>query len=207
MAEPLIHNLLTSFVARDKMNLTEAYSFIGDQVKHAADVVKTQLNDKSYYDGAKFLNVLDTLELELHCSSADPNYGGVWFQCRNSPIASAAEVVDRAKSLLACDIAQYSFLYVAALVRRAAILFLLHSRSGQLPLPNSHEWDVVVHSQLRNAPSLKEMLYENGNETDDESNLCSQMFTTAYVENNECWSQRSFRERQRILFGSDSLLS
>jgi hypothetical protein len=180
--------------------------------------MKTQLNES--YDLAKFLHVLDTTELELNCSSADPNYGQVWFQCRHSPISTAIEVVNRAKSMLATDVVRYSYVYIAAIVRRAGILCLLHHHtdviipsknsesselpSNGLPSPHSNEWDLTVTEQFRKAPSLNEMLGRNGQEN---NNLSSQMFITAHVESNKDWNQLTSSEKQRILFGSDSLLS
>ena len=221
IAEPFINDTHTAFLAHDKMTLSDAYSFIGEQIKRVADVVKTQLNKS--YDIAKFLHVLDTADLELQCSSADPNYGQVWFQCRKSPIDTACEVFNEAKSMLAADIVQYGFVYVAAIVRRAGILLLLNyydekiissSDSDKmksplpdngLPSPNSHEWDDIVNPQLRKAPSLNEML--SGGKENNVSNLSSQMFITAYVESSKSWNQLSSTEKLRILFGSDSLLS
>lgn len=218
VSEPFVNSMHTAFLAHGKMALTEAYSFISEQVKQVADVMKTQLNES--YDLAKFLHVLDTTELELSCSSADPNYGQIWFQCRHSPIDTAIEVVNRAKSMLATDVVRYSYVYIAAIVRRAGILCLLNhhkdvivssnnSESSELPSngvpsPNSNDWDLTVNEQLRKAPSLNEMLGKNGQENNI---LSSQMFITAHVESNKRWNQLTSSEKQRILFGSDSLLS
>ena len=212
IAEPFIKDMHTSFLARGQMSLADAYYFINEKTKHAADVVKTQRNKS--YDTAKFLHVLDTRELELQCSSADPNYGQVWFQCRNSPIDTAREVMNRAKSVLASDIVQYSFIYVRAIMRRAGIILLLNYQDyvitpstdsetiesyklTGLPSPDSNDWDIAVNAQLRKAPSLNEML---------KSNLSSQMFITAHVESNKSWKELSQNEKQRILF-SDSFRS
>lgn len=221
-AESYINNIHASLLERGKMTLSDAYHFIGEQVKQVADVMKTQLNES--YDIAKFLHVLDISDLELQCSSADPNYGQVWFQCRHSPIDTAWEVINRAKSMLASDVACYSYVYVAAIVRRAGILSLLNYHADMiipttdseniephicegLPSPNSNDWDIVVETQLRKAPLLNEMLSGNGQENDASNNLSSQMFITAHVESNKNWNQLTPTEKQRILFGSDSLLS
>ena len=220
IAEPFVNNIHTSLLEHGKMSLSDAYSFISEQVKQAADAMKTKQNES--YDLAKFLHVLDTSELELSCSSADPNYGQVWFQCRHSPIDTACEVINRAKSMLATDVVRYSHVYVAAIARRAGIILLLNYHTDMimpsndsaslvlppngLPSPNSNEWDSIVDTQLREAPSLNEMLC--GSDQDkNASNLTSQMFVTAHVESNRRWNQLSSTEKQRILFGSDSLLS
>lgn len=216
MAEPFVNNIHTSFLERGKTSLSDAYAFLSEQVKQVADVMKAQQNES--YDLARFLHVLDTSELELCCSSADPNYGQVWFQCRHSPIDTACEVINRAKSMLATDIVRFSHVYVAAIVRRAGVILLLKykdvimpSDGGEslelppkgLPSPNSCEWDLVVDEQLRKAPSLNEMLCGNA-QLKNASNLTSQMFVTAHVESNRRWNQLSPTEKQRILFGSDS---
>jgi hypothetical protein len=64
-----------------------------------------------------------------------------------------------------------------------------------------------VETQLRKAPLLNEMLLGNGQKNDASNNLSSQMFITAHVESNKNWNQLTQTEKQRILFGSDSLLS
>lgn len=219
IAETFIEDMHISFLSLDKMNLKEAYAFIADQVKHAADVMKTQF-DKS--EIAK--DVLDTSDLELHCSSADPNYGHLWFQCRKSPIDTAREVINRAKTMLGSDIVNYNFVYVAAIVRRAGVLLLLNYHADLIYHPNdsgmiellplekmppfhSNEWDAVVNSLLRKAPSLNEMLWGVGQEDNEPNKLSGQMFVTGCVDSNKSWDQLSLTEKQRILFGSDSLLS
>lgn len=208
MAEPFVNSLHTSFLERGKMSLSDAYTFISEQVKQVADVMKTQQNES--YDLARFLHVLDTSELELSCSSADPNYGQVWFHCRHSPIDTACEVINRAKSMLATDVVRYSHVYIAAIARRAGVLLLLKyhedMKTPSLPTPNSNEWDLIVDAQLRKAPSLNKMLC-GGNQDKNAFNLTSQMFVTAHVESNRRWNEISSTEKQRILFGSDSLLS
>ncbi|KAL3802180.1 hypothetical protein HJC23_001724 [Cyclotella cryptica] len=219
IAEPFIEDMHTSFLSLDRMSMKDAYSFIAKQVKNASDVMKTQLNKSQIVQ-----DVLDTSELELHCSSADPNYGHLWFQCRKSPIDTAREVINRAKTMLASDIVNYSHVYVAAMVRRAGILLLLnyhadmvsqHSDSGtidplplnELPPSHSNEWDDAVNSLLRKAPSLDEMLWGMGQGDNAPKKLSGHMFVTGYVESNKSWDQLSSTEKQRMLFGSDSLLS
>lgn len=219
MAEPFIEDMHISFLSLDRMNLKKAYSFIAERVKNAAEVVKAELNTNEIAR-----DVLDTSELELHCSSADPNYGHLWFQCRKSPIDTAREVINRAKSMLASDIVNYSFVYIAALVRRAGILLLLNYHAHtiyqptdsakieplpliELPSSHSNEWDAAVNSLLRKAPSLNEMLWGVGQGDNVPNKLSGQMFVTGYVESNKSWDQLSLTEKQRILFGSDSLLS
>jgi hypothetical protein len=51
------------------------------------------------------------------------------------------------------------------------------------------------------------MLWGVGQEDNEPNKLSGQMFVTGYVESNKSWDQLSLTEKQRILFGSDSLLS
>ena len=180
-------------------------------------------------------DVLDTSELELRCSSADPNYGHLWFQCRKSPIDTAREVIAGAKSLMTENILKYSPIYIAAMVRRAGILMTIHHQADMITMPfdgegtimkysqelprlNSRDWDKIVDSRLRAAPLLAEMLSGSGNKIEGQKNLEQQerstsptvigsMFITGYVERNKSWDNLSLNEKQRLLFGSDSLLS
>ena len=39
------------------------------------------------------------------CINADPNYGGMWFHCKEHPYDTAFEVIRRAKVLMCLDIA------------------------------------------------------------------------------------------------------
>lgn len=54
---------------------------------------------------AEYLAGVDTHEVEQRCINADPNYGGMWFHCKEHPYDTACEVLRRAKVLLCMDIA------------------------------------------------------------------------------------------------------
>jgi len=213
MATPFINGMQDAFLSCNQMQIEDAYKFIAEHTRRAADIMKTQLKETSLV--AK--DVLDTSKLELRCSSADPNYGHLWFQCRSSPIDTAREVIVQAKTVMADSIIDYSYLYIAAMVRRAGVLMLIYhqaekntapatNQSAQLklpaqglPRPNSHSWDLIVDKQLRLAPPLDDML--------SASDAGSILFTTGCVRNNHNWDKSSLTEKRRILFGSDSLLS
>ena len=231
LATPFINSMYDSFLLLKKMHLKEAYKFIAEHTKNAADVMKTQLKESN----SIMKDVLDTSELELRCSSADPNYGHLWFQCRKSPIDTAREVIAGAKSLMTENILKYSPIYIAAMVRRTGILMTIHHQADMITMPfdgegtimkysqelprlNSRDWDKIVDSRLRAAPLLAEMLSGSGNKIEGQKNLEQQerstsptvigsMFITGYVERNKSWDNLSLNEKQRLLFGSDSLLS
>jgi hypothetical protein len=188
-ATPYINTMHDAFLLSDNMQFEDAYKFIAQHTKETADVVKTQLKE-DMIPVAK--DVLDTSELELRCSSADPNYGHLWFQCRNSSIDTAREVIAQARVAMADSIIDYSYLYIAAMVRRAGVLMLVHQQGENITgVP-----DVVVDRRLRSAPPLHEML--------SESDVRSALFTTGCVGNNQSWDELTLVEKRRVLFGSDS---
>ncbi len=191
LVTPYINTMHDAFLLSDKMQVDEAYKLIAEHTKETADVVKTQLK-KEMIPVTK--DVLDTSELELRCSSADPNYGHLWFQCRNSSIDTAREVIAQARVVMADSIIDYSYFYIAAMVRRAGVLMLIHREGENITVP-----DVVVDRRLRSAPPLHEML----SESDVQSVLC----TTGCVGNNRSWDTLTLAEKRRVLFGSDSLLN
>lgn len=208
LAEPFINTLYDAFLSNDKMQLEDAYKFIAKHTRETVDVVKTQLKEETIL---LTNDVLDTSELELRCCSADPNYGHLWFQCRKSSIDTAREVLVNARAVMSGSIIDYSYLYIAAMVRRAGLLILFHhqgdkttehtaSENGQisklsgqgLSRHNSESW-------LRSAPPLREMLSEN--------DVGSESFTTGFMGNSRSWNKLTLAEKRRILFGSDSSLN
>ena len=110
-------------------------------------------------------------------------------------------MIAQARFEMADSIINYAHLYIAAMVRRAGILLLIHyeSEKSGLPHPNSESWDVVVDSRLRSAPLLDEILTE--------SDVGSTLFTTGCAESNRSWDKLSLAEKRKILFGSDSLIN
>lgn len=196
LATPFINSMQDAFPSSE---LEDAYKFIVEHTKETADIVKIQLKEDK---NSVMMDVLDTSELELRCSSADPNYGHLWFQFRKSPIDTAREVIAQARIEMAESIINYAHLYIAAMVRRAGILLLIYYESDDksgLPHPNSESWDVVVDTRLRSAPFLDEILIE--------SDVGSTLFTTGSVESNRSWDKLSLAEKRKILFGSDSLIN
>ena len=195
LATPFVKSMQDAFPSSE---LEDAYKFIVEHTKETADIVKIQLKEDK---NSVMMDVLDTSELELRCSSADPNYGHLWFQFRKSPIDTAREVIAQARLEMAKSIIDYAHLYIAAMVRRAGILLLIHCESDKsgLPHPNSESWDVVVDRRLRSAPLLDEILIE--------SDAGSTLFITGCADSNRSWDKLSLAEKRKILFGSDSLIN
>ena len=202
LAEPLINNMYDAFLKSKKMGREEAYQFITECTKKAADAMKAQLKRKP---NSIAKDVVDTSELELHCCSANPNYGHLWFQCRASPIDSAREVIAEAKDVMTSDIINYSYAYVAAMVRRAGVMMIiLHpeivdSNGAENIYSEDFDLDKNVNQQLRLAPTLDVIL--------SEKEVSGSMFVTGLTESNKRWNAYSLAEKRRILFGSDSLVN
>ena len=57
-------------------------------------------------------------QLELRCMNADPNYGAMWFQCRERPNDTARLILRRAQQRMAKEIISLAPLYLQALTRR-----------------------------------------------------------------------------------------
>jgi len=211
LAIPFINSMYDKFssLCNDhSIKIKDAYQFIVEHTRKAAGEIKSKLKEGK--DTVLARDVLDTSELELRCSSADPNYGHLWFQCRNSPIDTAREVITQAKIVMADFVVDNAHLYIAAMIRRAGVLMFISYKGEKiidapklssvqgLPSPNSREWDRIVDKELRAAPSLDQMLLLDNDVT-------GSTFTTGYGGNNHNWEELSLAEKRRILFGSDSL--
>ena len=215
LAAPFINSMCAAFLSSSTMSTEEAYKFVSEHTKKAAVDMKNKHREASPITK----NVLDTSDLELRCSSADPNYGHLWFLYRNSPIDTVREVMMQAKFVMADSIIDHAHLYIAAIVRRAGLLMLIEHQavndnfpevvnnianppmtSAQgLPHPNTHSWENVVDKLVRSAPHLDKML--------PEIEVDSVLFTSGCAGDYHNWDKLSMTERRRILFGSDSLLN
>jgi hypothetical protein len=115
-------------------------------------------------------------------------------------------VINQAKIVMADYLIDHAFMYIAAMVRRAGVLMLLHHRDAAhgaapavrgLPRPHSREWDRVVEAELRAAPPLARMLLPDG------GGVPGSRFTTGCGGNGHEWAALSWTEKRRILFGLD----
>lgn len=154
-------------------------------------------------------DVVDTSELELRCCNADPNYGKLWFHCRQRPADTARTVLRRAKSLIAKDLLEHSHVYVTAMVRRSAVQFCEEIQSsggntkGISSSSSSDYWNFATISSLFSHDNEQDMqLLERG--------ICRSRsdFVTGLVEINRVEDVQllSLGERRKILFGSNDLI-
>lgn len=206
-ATPFINKMYEEFLSSNRMEMNDAYQFISEHTQKAAGVMKTQLKEG---ETTVPKDVLDTSELELRCSSADPNYGHLWFKYRGSSIDTAREVIRSTKTLMADSVIEYSYVYVAAMVRRAGVLMIINHQAEkiitdqgtkrQAPRPNSRSWDVLVDKQLRSVPNLDKMISVTAEEI-------SSFGETVGDKSLNKWTSLSLPEKRMVLFGSDSILT
>jgi hypothetical protein len=167
---------------------------------------------------------MDTSHLQLQCANADPNYGPLWFLCRTGPNDTARKVLSRAVELIFNDLKDHLHLYLAAFIRRFAILSAF-AQEEKNQSTNSEENKKIAESaaQLEDraieallvAPSLEEIFIVGGkNNTNEESMdlLKSTMMTpsdfiSGIVALNEQHpvERMSSRERRKALYGTDAL--
>ena len=148
------------------------------------------------------LSKLDTGQLELRCSIADPNYGKLWFHKRLRQSDTARSVLKRSKQVIWSDLERYAYIYVAAVLRQEAISVLMHHFGGD--------------GESVNMPSVEQIL--KGNEhlninTHQNMKLLEGIskanFVSGFVEVNQDIDLQSLDlfERRKLLFGSDLLLT
>lgn len=152
--------------------------------------------------------VVDTTSLQLRCVNADPNYGTMWFHCRQRPTDTAKAVLHRAQSLLTRDLAMYAPIYVASLLRRYGVTSALRHERRQPPDEESDEWEAALEARLRSAPQLGE---EVGGKEEGRvfrmngGNVTGSDFLTGLFDLNRHipTQELSPMARRKLLFGSD----
>lgn len=149
------------------------------------------------------LSKLDTSELELRCSIADPNYGKMWFHKRLRQCDTARSVLKRSKQVIWNDLERYTYIYVAAVLRQEAISIVSQEFEGD--------------DDRVNMPSVEDILgrdpasSSNTNEQNTKllDGLTKANFVTGFVEVNQDIDLQTLDrfERRKLLFGSDLLLT
>ena len=219
--------------------LDGAVALIGACVRNSAEAVLRGCDDNHCTPDQKDLpfpisivdkggaESVDTSDLELKCSNADPNYGKLWFYCRSRPSDRAKNVMRCARDMLVSDLAKHAHIYISAMVRRAGVVAVLreelkcemiatgidHLRNQVYSyIEGSEKWDSVLKSRLQTTPSVINMLREN--ESNDgmvllESTMSGSDFITGIVDVNKekALGSLSLIERRMALFGSDLVLS
>jgi tetratricopeptide (TPR) repeat protein len=187
-----------------------------------ASMIRSRLKD------GFFKSTVDLSELCQRCANADPNYGLLWFHCREAPSGTARQILTRATELMQDEIGAYAHIYMSALVRRLAILSQVDRDSdpkakstasehaqGTNQNPGTCE-DLLIEAYL-SAPSLQEILSADSEKGDTktamvllESTMTGSRFVSGLVAlcNQASLSDMaSSSEKRKVLFGTDALFS
>jgi la-related protein 1 len=178
---------------------------------------------KHRLDASKCCEMVDIHDLQLRCTNADPNYGLLWFHCRNGPTDTARQVLTYAKVKLSNELIENIPIYVAAMIRRWSIIYSMEHESNQDFLDRTQgnrieqdpvEWEEAISLRLRSSPSVDEILEEGGRICRTgmellESSLTGSDFITGLVELNRHQALVSMtpEEKRKALFGTDALFS
>jgi tetratricopeptide (TPR) repeat protein len=166
-------------------------------------------------------SAIDLDDLRQACSNADPNYGSLWFSCRRHPCDTPQRVIEDAAEDVAEQLRQNAYVYLAAMVRRLAILSTI---STEMPANEDLDvemydtdvvsWEYLVDDSLRSATSLSNIflsLEQTATSTTGLGMLQQSAegsdFLTAlsHLRKNSLIQDLPLLERRKILFGTDAL--
>ena len=83
-----------------------------------------------HYTMESLYEQLDLKQLELRCCNADPNYGKLWFRCRNQPTDTARMVWKTAQQTMCEDVYNHAPYYLLALINPTKTAQLLPTLCG-----------------------------------------------------------------------------
>lgn len=167
-------------------------------------------------------NILPSGDLELRCANADPNYGLLWFRCRDRQTDTARVVLHRAKELLIEDIRQSAPIYVAAVVRRLAVVDTVRRRWQVADTDWEGDNDDLnreahVAACASATPSIETLLLDGSAAERQEGtgtvllegSVTGASFVTGLVELNQRrpLHELSLVQKRKLLFGSDTPFS
>lgn len=157
---------------------------------------------------------LDLTKLELKCANADPNYGPLWFHCRSAHTDTARMVLTQAVDEMLGEVKRHANLYIAASVRRFAILTLFKQIQDNQLNEGSRMWENLTDRECLSSPSLKQIIEVGCGQTETggellESSFPPSDFITGIValSRHQPIEKMSLSERRKTLFGADSLFS
>ncbi|CAJ1954498.1 unnamed protein product [Cylindrotheca closterium] len=171
------------------------------------------------------IDAVDTSQILLWCSNADPNYGSLWFQCRGGPNDTARRILARAADLIFDDVKSHSHLYLGAFARQMALVAAFKNQEKDQVTESGNKKCAERAAQLEEraidvllaAPSLEEMFSiggKNGKQEETMDLLKSTMmtpsdFVTGLIALNKKRPMESLPldERRKVLYGTDPLFS
>lgn len=160
---------------------------------------------------------IDLSELRRACVNADPNYGLLWFHCRRRPTDTPRRIIEDAAGDVAAELQKHAHIYLAAMVRRLAIVSTAESQKPcnvqeglEITNQESAKWNDLIDEKLKAAPSLEEIFNPIDPTTGLvllENTVSGPLFVTGLSELNKHRpiSSLSLSERRRSLFGNDAL--
>lgn len=176
--------------------------------------------------------IVDISRLRQDCSNADPNYGSLWFFCREALTGTARMVLNKAVELMKQEIRDCAHIYLAALIRRHAILaridFELETMAEFSKIPNEKDtrknrsiqntpkWESLLTDAFFSAPSLENIFEDDTakpKSTTDvdlvESTMSSSNFVCGLVALSlqKSIDELSQSDRRKALFGTDALFA
>jgi len=176
------------------------------------ETVRRRLTKKEY---EKEVDLSATM---LSCSNVDPNYGPLWFNCRRVQTDPPRRVVEHAAKCMMKDLQEHAHVYLAAMIRRKAVLSTIEGDKPRAADDNKTEvfdrnvieWEDRVDKLLRKFPSLGD-IYNPLDPTTGlvllESTLDGSHFVTGLMEFNKHRpiDQMSLSDRKRAIFATDAL--
>jgi tetratricopeptide (TPR) repeat protein len=159
--------------------------------------------------------LFETSTLELRCANADPNYGSMWFKCRNAPTDTARVVLRRARWLIVADVKDHAHIYIAAIIRRCGLMAALKQKQeiDQMNEQTPHS-EIETNGLAMTTASIETILKSEVNGVPDhtvllENTVSGFRFASGLVVLNEHLPLKDMPslERKKALFGSDALFS
>jgi len=139
---------------------------------------------------------VDTKELELRCVNADPNYGSMWFHCRQKPSDTARSILWRAKSMMALELQNLQNVYIKAIARHKII-----EKQIRWLYPCGTSIDNEVMEAARSISPIGTV--------DNKLKIKGEDFVTGLVRLNRITANMSelhSEDKRKILFGSDQIV-
>jgi tetratricopeptide (TPR) repeat protein len=157
---------------------------------------------------------LDLTKLVLRCANADPNYGPLWFHCRSAHTDTARKVLTQAVDVMLNEVKRHANLYIAASVRRFAILALFQQNQENRWKEGSRMWESLTDQECLSSPSLQQIIEVGSNKKETgvellESSIPPSDFITGIValSRHRPLEEMTSSEKRKLLFGADSLFS
>jgi hypothetical protein len=161
----------------------------------------------------------DLNDVRLACVNADPNYGSLWFHCRQKATDSPRRIIEDAAGLIANELRTYAHFYLAAMVRHKAVMSTLmdkapatnaYGESIETRDPATASWEGYIDSVMLDVPSIEDIFSLMDPVTGTvlfRGPVHGPCFATALSSLNKPVSteQMSLVERKKSLFGNDAL--